>query len=45
MKRQTALANYNNANMLEKLLQQNNINAIYYNIFDCVIFDNIEKTK
>ena len=40
MKRQTALANYNNANMLEKLLQQNNINAIYYNIFDCVIFDN-----
>ena len=38
MKRETALNNFENANVLENLLKQNQINAVYYNIFDNVVF-------
>lgn len=37
MERETALNNFEKANSLEKLLKQNQINAVYYNIFDSVV--------
>ena len=36
MKRKEALGNFNTANSIENKLKQNNINALYYDIFDCV---------